>query len=341
MLDAHTAPGLLRSWHALHAAIDRELEPHIPPAPYEEALAASLSDENTARRRWLLVEADAVVGSALLEQPLLDNPHLAMLDVRVEAGHRRRGLGTRLIGIGARAAHEAGRRTLLFEAIEGTAADSMLAALGAELALGSTASVLRLADLDRSMVEQWITRRSERAAGYSLVRWIGFCPDEHLEAVAKLREAMNTAPLGELDLVIEWPPGRVRAVERANLRCGWRNYVVVARHDETGDLVGLTDVNVPVGRPTVAFQEDTVVRPDHRNRGLGRWIKAEMLRWLAAEEPQLELIATWNATENAAMLAINVELGFTPAATWNEWQFDVEDLLERLRLPSKAEPAQL
>jgi GNAT superfamily N-acetyltransferase len=106
--------------------------------------------------------------------------------------------------------------------------------------------------------------------------------------------------------------------------------VLCARYDATGELVALTDVLVPRGRRTVAFQEDTVVRPDHRDRGLGRWVKAEMLRWLADEEPLLEQIVTWNATENAAMRAINTELGFVPTQTWTEWQFSVDTLLERL-----------
>ncbi|HET9188433.1 MAG TPA: GNAT family N-acetyltransferase, partial [Acidothermaceae bacterium] len=95
-------------------------------------------------------------------------------------------------------------------------------------------------------------------------------------------------------------------------------------------LVALTDVLVPEGRRTLAYQEDTVVRPDHRNRGLGRWVKAEMLRWLAEEEPQLEQIVTWNATENAAMRDINTELGFVAGDTWAEWQFNVDALLDRV-----------
>ena len=194
----------------------------------------------------------------------------------------------------------------------------------------STSSALRLADVDHTLVERWIERRDKRATGYSLVRWIGACPDDLVETFARLREAMDTAPKGELDLTIEWSPESVRAAERSNVRSGRRNLVVCVRHDAAGELVALTDVVVPAGRPAVAHQEDTVVRPDHRNRGLGRWVKAEMLRWLAEKEPQLELIVTWNATENSAMRSINTELGFVPGDTWTEWQFKVDELIRRL-----------
>jgi len=163
-----------------------------------------------------------------------------------------------------------------------------------------------------------------------LVRWIGACPDHLLESFAQLREAMETAPKGDLDITIEWSPASIRAAEAAHVRCQHRNLVLCARDDATDELVALTDVLVPQGRPTVAFQEDTVVRPDHRNRGLGRWVKADMLRWLAEEEPQLEQIVTWNATENAAMRGINTELGFVPGDTWTEWQFSIDHLLSRV-----------
>ncbi len=338
-LDADTPGHLLRSWHALRAATDRELEPYVPPTPFDEALAGALSDDLMARRGWLLVDASSVVAATVLELPLLDNPQLAMLDVRVDESRRRAGLGKTLIGMAARAASDDGRRSLLVEAPDDSPGAATLAALGAKPALGSTASLLRLADLDRPLVDRWIARRSERASDYSVTRWIDRCPDDLVEATAKLREAMNTAPLGELDLVIEWSPERIRADERAALRRGWRSYVVVARHDPTGELAGLTCVNLPLGRPSAAYQEDTVVQPEHRNRGLGRWVKAEMLRWLAGEEPRLEAILTWNATENAAMRHINTELGFKPVATWNEWQFDVASLCRGPRVATPARAA--
>jgi GNAT superfamily N-acetyltransferase len=329
-LDADTPTPLIESWHRLHNAIERELEPQVPPAPLDEAFAAALSDDFLARTGWLAVEDGGVIGYALLELPLLDNPHLAMLDVGIDPDRRRQGIATELTRLAARAAQDAGRRTMLIEALDGTPGAAACAALGSHSALGSTSSTLWLADLDRGLVDRWIDQRAQRAAGYSLVRWIGPCPDDLLKPFAQLREAMQTAPKGDLDINIEWSPESIRAAEAAHVRCHRRNLVLCARDDESGELVALTDVLVPDGRRTLAMQEDTVVRPDHRNRGLGRWVKAEMLRWLAEEEPQLEQIVTWNATENAAMRGINTELGFVAGDTWTECQFAIDALVKRL-----------
>jgi GNAT superfamily N-acetyltransferase len=329
-LNADTPRRLVESWHSLQVATDLELEPQVPPAPLDEAFASALSDDLLARQGWLAVDGDTAIGCALLALPLLDNPHLGLLDVRVDIGRRREGVATELIRLAAQAAKRAGRRTILVEALDATAGDATCAALGGHSALGSTSSTLWLARLDRTLVDRWIEQRLERAAGYSLVRWIGACPEELLKPFAQLREAMDTAPKGDLDFTVEWSPKSIRAAEEAHVRCHRRNLVLCARDDATGDLVALTDVLAPAGRRTLAFQEDTVVRPEHRNRGLGRWVKAEMLRWLAEEEPQVEQIVTWNATENAAMRGINTELGFVPGDTWAEWQFSVDALLERV-----------
>jgi GNAT superfamily N-acetyltransferase len=325
-LDEHVSPSTLRSWHDLSRTTDRELEPHLPPPDLDEARAFASSDDLNARRCLLALDGDRVVGYAVVKLPLLDNLHLAEIDVRVDPGRRRARVGTALAAASAAAAKNAGRRTLLMEATEGSAGDTFCASLGGELALSETGSMLLLARLDRSRVDDWIARRHERAAGHSLVRWVGRCPEDLVKGFAEIRNSMSTAPLGGLDVEVAWSPETIRAAERAHVLHRHRNLVVCARDDVTGDLVALTDVLVPDGRPTMAFQEDTVVRPDHRERGLGRWVKAEMLRWLAAEAPKLERIVTWNATDNAAMRGINAELGFAPTDTWNEWQFHADAL---------------
>ena len=141
-LNADTPRALVESWHALHVATDLELEPQVPPAPLDEAFASALSDDLLAREGWLSVDGDTVIGYALLELPLLDNPHLGLLDVRVDIGRRREGVATELVRRAARAAKRAGRRTILVEALDKTAGDAACAALGGHSALGSTSSTL-------------------------------------------------------------------------------------------------------------------------------------------------------------------------------------------------------
>lgn len=329
MDDATPAP-LVESWYQLYASVEVELLPGIPPPDRQEARAFATSIQNMKRTCWLAMDGADLIGYAILELPLMDNPHLSMLNGGVIPGRRRAGIARTLARLAVDAAVAAGRRTLLIDAVDDTPGGAFAAALGGHGAIGDTSSILRIADLDRDLVAAWIARRDERAAGYSLVRWRDRCPDEYVERYARVIEEMNTAPLGDLDLRIESSPEQVRATEDAMRRRGCRFYVVCARDDATGDLVALTEIAVPAGRPTLGDQHDTVVRPDHRNRGLGRWVKADMLRWLGETEPQIEQVVTWNATENASMRGINTELGFVPNETWTAWQFDLAALQERL-----------
>ena len=80
----------------------------------------------------------------------------------------------------------------------------------------------------------------------------------------------------------------------------------------------------------MARQNDTGVDPAHRERGLGRWLKADMLRRVLAERPGIELVETWNAGSNAPMLAINHELGFRLARVSGNWQADIDVVRKHL-----------
>ena len=53
----------------------------------------------------------------------------------------------------------------------------------------------------------------------------------------------------------------------------------------------------------------------HRGRGLARWVKAESLRLRARDRPDVALVATTHAEENAAIRHVNERLGFVPLAT--------------------------
>ena len=63
-------------------------------------------------------------------------------------------------------------------------------------------------------------------------------------------------------------------------------------------------------RPTIGHQHDTAVAREHRGHRLGLLLKADMLQWLRAEEPQLETIDTFNAESNSHMVSVNERLGY-------------------------------
>jgi GNAT superfamily N-acetyltransferase len=246
---------------------------------------------------------------------------------------RRASLGTALFTLALGATEEWGCTLLDIEARVGGPGAPFLQRLGAELRLVSRRSACRFEDLDRPMLEAWVRRSRERAAGYSIVTWDGPCPEQLIEAYADIKHVMNTAPLESLEREDDrFTPALCRAGEAARLAQGYEWSTVCARHEGSGELVGYTDVLFPRYWPTMAHQEDTGVWPKHRNRGLGRWIKAAMALRVLDERPAVRRIETWNAGSNEAMLNINVAMGFQPLENWGEWQVSTESARAGLRI---------
>jgi hypothetical protein len=60
------------------------------------------------------------------------------------------------------------------------------------------------------------------------------------------------------------------------------------------------------------MQGATLVVRGHRGHCLGMALKVANLRAVQERVPQLSILHSWNAEENAQMAAINIELGFRP-----------------------------
>lgn len=94
----------------------------------------------------------------------------------------------------------------------------------------------------------------------------------------------------------------------------------------------MTDISIQPGSPDRVWVGDTAVEPSHRRRGLGRWLKAAITRRILDELPGVRWVITHNAGSNDAMLAINHDLGFRPAAVVTTWQMPAAQLREQLVL---------
>ncbi len=149
--------------------------------------------------------------------------------------------------------------------------------------------------------------------GFILRSWSGQTPDELLSTVALARQAIADAPFeGGFDAT-SWTPDKIRDVERAVTARGVDMRVTIAL-DESGRAVAITELRV--GAESVATTEDTSVVRDQRRRGLGTLVKAESLRLLAIERPDVTTVTTSNHETNAGMLEINRRLGFVPVSRW-------------------------
>jgi RimJ/RimL family protein N-acetyltransferase len=220
--------------------------------------------------------------------------------------------------LGRAAAH--GRTLISTVARRGTAMDEFFRALGARPTILETRRVLDVSQVTPGRLAAIRETAARAAAGYSLVRWSGRTPTEHLDGVAQLFNAMNDAPRGEVEDQV-WDADRVR--ERADsslVKMGVRGYSVAAIRDATGEMAALTQLEVDPDSPRWGHQGLTAVTRPHRGHRLGLLVKAVMLQWLAEAEPHLDRIETGNADSNEHMIAVNETLGFQPLQPFWQWR---------------------
>lgn len=287
-------------------------------------------DGHPARTALATDQRGRVIGVLEVDLPHWDNPHLAGIGVTVEPDSRRRGIGTALFGAGVDWARAHGRTLVVadcWESAIGVGAAGDAPGVGFAKAMGldrASEAVKRTQDpaaLDWTRLDALRVAALEHAGDYDFVRIAGRTPPELLDETARMSEAINDAPLDDLDIEDEvFTPERVTGFESAQLARGRRLYRVAGRHTGTGALVGHTMVMVEGERPWQAWQLDTSVVRAHRGHRLGVLLKLDMLAWLREAEPQLRTLDTGNAASNAHMIGINEILGYRVVAHAIEWQ---------------------
>lgn len=335
-------------------AIDRAIYGHTDLALDAATVAGTVASTGYRRvLRWVAVLDDApdgttprpedVVGRSMVALPQQGNTHVAVVYVGVDPARRRRGVGTALWDAALEVARAEGRRVIQSDssfapepppgpdALEAPTGSGRVPAHddGTTFALhrGFTLEqVMRHSVLDLpvapAVLDPLRTAATERSDGYRVHVWTDEVPEEWIDQFAVLETRMSTdAPSGGLDLEEDpWDAQRVRAASREIHDRGQGYVIAAAEHAASGTLAAFSMVAYPHDRPEVVFQEDTLALREHRGRSLGMLVKVAVLDELARARPSSRRVHTWNAQENAHMLAINVALGFAPTSVDAEWQ---------------------
>lgn len=296
----------------------------------------------TPDHRVLGVAADRageLVGSASGSLATEAGAATAYVNVRVRAGERRHGIGSRLLAAIERDVAAAGRGVFLAWTEHREVASERLTARSGwgSIPLDGSASfalvhgyvleqVHRNSRLDiaegvasvRALLD---AARAASSPAYAFEWWETPTAPDRRDDLAVLHARMSTdapsAGLEEDESI--WDAARVERWESSSQAGGNRQIVGAARHLESGRLVAFNDLTIPPGM-TTAHQNDTLVLSEHRGHRLGMLVKCETLLRLHEAFPHLTHIETHNAEENRPMLDINEAMGFRPVLYAGVWQ---------------------
>ena len=305
-VDARTAPDevLLRIAEIWRACLGED-EPAWPLPSIDDLIGFNRHQPETDTRcHWLADGGFAAV--------LVLGPRASFLQLRVDPERRRRGIGSALLAAAVDRAPQLGVEALFAE--HSTPAG---AAFAANHGFAERQRVVRsLLNLRAAALPD--PRLPDE---FRLATWLGRVPEEHLTAYVRARAAMDDAPDPE---GMEFPTPTaetVRAWEEALARRGREMRVTVAL-DGGGEIGSFTELRLSRDS-TLSTTEDRGTVATQRGKGLARAVKLESLRRLRDDHPEVELVSTQNAEENAVMLHLNESLGFRRAVVMTTSVLDV------------------
>ena len=306
----------------LQQRLDRARDLGLPFTPADE-LRATFDDNasDNARHERIVAFDDGqavAIGHVELTRDLA-NATLAMVEITPTHIDASMSLLSELLKL----ARADGRTSVIAFGDSTPEADAFWTGLGAELRFTEQESDLDMASVDAELMRRWIDAAPD---DINLVHWTGRCPDEHIDALVVTANAMNDAPTDDLEIEdVSFDTATLRTDFDARDACGI-DYLGILAIGADGSAAGATEVFVNRFRPAFAWQWNTVVLTAHRGRGIGRWMKAAMWQRLRADAPEVATLRTGNAESNAAMLAINTEMGFRPSHLMGCWQADLATL---------------
>jgi len=319
----------IRTLTDLYNAARQVDDPDSPPA-IAELVAADVEfgwDMHPATHYLYNSPEDAdPIGALAVDMPIYDNRQVVWAEITVHPGHRRHGHGTVIMNEVLRVAKEAGRTIIwVGTASDDPGATAFTEKFGFRYASHDARRRQQLTDVDQEELGRLYEEAREAARGYRLERLTPPMPDEVLAELIEVTAAINDAPTGDLTWEEEvFNLERLRDIETARLKRGDSMYRVVARHKETGEAGGHTWVFWNPLQPTLAGQGDTAVARTHRGHRLGLLLKIDMMRWLADEQPQLEMIETWNNADNTHMIKVNEAIDYRLSRIFNMYELKLE-----------------
>ena len=258
------------------------------------------------------------------------NKHVAFGTIFVDRVFRRKGYGTDLLKILLTKVKDE-EKTVFQGGSLLENGKAFCERYGGKLALTEEESRLKLEEVDWEMINEWINEGKHRAKGVIIERF-EVVPEKDINDYCQLfTETINQVPKGELEWEFKETPDTRRIRENRNKILN-RTWTTLITRETDGTISGLTETFYQPDQATLLFQGLTSVRKKYRGRGLGKWLKAEMLEYTKKAFPEVKFVVTDFAVTNAPMIAINKRLGFKKLKFWSEYKFQVDQLSRSLNL---------
>lgn len=318
---------------AQYGALDEALDQHsfggFERYSVEQRRATLADSPYSATRRWVAVTelmegGEAIAGRAAMFLPQQDNLDTVSAGIGVHPEFRGLGIGTALLQQALiPALRECGRS--LIEAwaevpAEGDPddpahpANRLAARLGVTRKNVAVARVLPL-PIEDELLDRLQAEAREHVGDYRIELWDDQVPERHLEGYGQLLQQLE---LDEPDEDVEheapeYTPVRIRSSERRRRERGTAAIIAVAIAPD-GTCVGNSEIHVQQSAGTTfAWQENTLVMPEHRGHRLGLALKTATHRLLRDRAPHLRALVTFNSHVNPWMTEINEQLGYRVA----------------------------
>ncbi|MHA2365372.1 MAG: GNAT family N-acetyltransferase [Candidatus Hodarchaeales archaeon] len=165
-------------------------------------------------------------------------------------------------------------------------------------------------EIDWSLMKQWCQEGKIRALCVKIEIFFEI-PKQDIEAVAQLStEVLSQEPSGEVEGSEVITVSEIRSSEEFFRNNNYELIVMVSRESD-GRISGVTLTSYSKDQPSRVNQYLTGVKQEFRGRGLGKWLKANMVLHLKKKNPHFKEIITGNRITNDPMLSINQRMGFT------------------------------
>jgi GNAT superfamily N-acetyltransferase len=234
---------------------------------------------------------------------------MAIADIFILPEFRRRGFGREALQQVVNHMRREGL-TLLQASTQTDAGRAFSERYGVQRVLETRLSRLLLDQVDHDQLLRMRDDAISHQPGVRIETYEGL-PDVDLEVYAALyTEVMNQQPMGETENLESTITPEILRTEFEQEQARGDIRLTKITREADGAISGLTEVLYNPQRPQRVAQMITGVQERYRGRKLGKALKADMLLEVRQRWSEAQFITTGNADSNAAMLAINQQLGF-------------------------------